>query len=71
MPLDSLPRIALRLIPQGKRSRWRPKETWRRTIEKELKSKVLTLETPPRTAADRAKWKSLDIASSTRRRRED
>ncbi|KAK3546988.1 hypothetical protein QTP86_007917 [Hemibagrus guttatus] len=71
MPPDSLPRIALRWTPQGKRNRGRPKETWRRTVEKDLKSRGLTLETAPRTAADRAKWSSLAIASSTRRRRED
>ncbi|KAK3517624.1 hypothetical protein QTP70_013436 [Hemibagrus guttatus] len=71
MPPDSLPRIALRWTPQGKRNRGRPKETWRRTVEKDLKSRGLTLETAPKTAADRAKWSSLAIASSTRRRRED
>jgi len=29
------PRIALTLAPDGKRSRGRPKETWRRTVEGE------------------------------------
>ena len=36
-----------------KRNRGRPKETWRRTIEKELKSQNLTLQTAPQAAADR------------------
>lgn len=45
MPANSLTRTALRCISQGKRNRGRPKETWRRTVEKELKSKCMTLET--------------------------
>ena len=59
MPSTALPRTALRWTPQGRRNRGRPKETWRRTVEKELKSKGLSLETAPRTAADRARWRSL------------
>jgi len=71
MAPDSLPRVALRWTPQGKRNRGRPKETWRRTVERELKNRGLTLQTAPATAADRPKWRSLAVASSTRRRRED
>lgn len=71
MPSCSLPRTALRWTPQGRRDRGRPKETWRRTIGKDLKVRGLSLETAPRAAADRAKWRSLAIASSTSRRRED
>ena len=33
----SYPRIALTWVPEGKRKRGRPRETWRRTIERELK----------------------------------
>ena len=33
---DSMQRVALRWTPQGKRSRGRPKVTWRRAMEKEL-----------------------------------
>ena len=71
MSADAIPRTALRWTPQGKRNRGRPKETWRRTMEKELKSKGLTLQTAARTAADRDQWRSLADASSTQRRRED
>ena len=39
--LKSHPRIALTWVPQGKRKRVRPRETWRRTVERELKEKGL------------------------------
>ena len=71
MPSNSLPRTALRWTPQGKRDRGRPRETWRRTIEKDLRNRGLTLDTAPRAAADRARWRSLAVASSASRRRED
>lgn len=65
MPPNSLPRVALRWTPQGKRNRGQPKETWRRTALKDLKSRDLSMETAPRVAADRARWKYLVDASST------
>ena len=71
MPSNSLPRTALRWTPQGKRKRGRPKETWRRTVERELKDRGLTLVTAPRAAADRARWRSLAVASSATRHGED
>lgn len=61
MPPNSLPRWT----PQGRRNRGRPKETWRRTALKDLKSRSLSMETAPRVAADRARWKYLVDASST------
>jgi len=71
MNTDSIPRVALRWTPQGKRRRGRPKETWRRTVQKDLNHHGLTLETAPRVAADRSRWRALAVASSTRRRGED
>jgi hypothetical protein len=71
MPPDSLPRVALRWTPRGKRNRGQPKETVRRTVQRELKNRGLTLQTAPATKADRPKWRPLAVASSTRRRRED
>ena len=35
MDNSCLPRVALTWAPEGKRKRGRPKETWRRTVEKE------------------------------------
>ena len=37
MPTAALPRVALRWTPDGHRKRGRLKETWRRTVEKEMK----------------------------------
>ena len=71
MPANSIPRTALMWTPQGQRKRGRPKETWRRTITKELKTHNLTLQNVARAAADRNRWRSLVAASSTRRRDED
>ena len=70
-PQESLIRRALRWTPQGQRKRGRPKETWRRTVEKDLKEKGLSLETAPRAATDRPKWKALATASCARRLGED
>lgn len=56
---NSLLRTALHWTPQGTRNRGCPKETWHRTVLKDLKSKGLTLGTAPRIAADRIMWRSL------------
>jgi len=34
-PPSAIPKVALSWTPAGKRSRGRPKETWRRTVEAE------------------------------------
>ena len=59
MPPDALRRIALRWPPDGMRKRGRLKETWRRTMEKEIKACGLTWETITRQAAGRQQWRSL------------
>ncbi|KAH3860795.1 hypothetical protein DPMN_023719 [Dreissena polymorpha] len=51
----------------GEKKPW----TTERDVEQELKNRDLTLQTAPATAADRPKWRSLAVASSTRWRRED
>ena len=53
MSADTLPRTALRWTPQGKRSQGRPKETWRRKVERDLKGEGLNLEMAPRVATER------------------
>jgi hypothetical protein len=53
-------RTALDWAPEGKRKRGRPKETWRRTVEKE--SKPLGFNTGAevtRQVQDRSKWRGL------------
>ena len=51
--------IALRWTPDGMQKRGRPKETWRRTVEKEMKTCGLTWETITRQAANQQQWRSL------------
>ena len=48
---------ALTWNPQGKRSRGRPKNTWRRSIEQDVKKKGLTWKQLERMAQDRQGWK--------------
>ena len=59
LPNNSLARVALRWTPQGKRKRGRPKITWRRSVEAELRDTGLTWETASKQAKDRLKWRSL------------
>ena len=49
----------LKLTSQGKRKRGRPKITWWRSVEAELKDVGLTWETASTQAKDRRKWRSL------------
>ena len=53
------PRITLTWTPEGRRNRGRPRETWRRTVEKERnKMGFTTWERAHETAIIRDKWKS-------------
>ena len=53
-----LPRTALNWAPEGKRKRGRPRETWRRTVEKESSQmEFKTWTEAARTAIDRKRWK--------------
>ena len=54
---SSVTRQALDWNPQGKRRRGRPKQTWRRSLQAELKAASLTWETAKTTARDRVRWK--------------
>ena len=45
--------VALRWNPQGKRKQGRPKATWRRTVEKEIKAMGLTWGEAEMVALDR------------------
>ena len=55
----ALTRIALRWTPDGQRKRGRPKETWRRTVEREMKEKGWTWGRLERVSADRHRWWAL------------
>ena len=56
---DNISRTALHWTPEGKRKRGRPKNTWRRTVESELKNWNETRGTIRRIAQDRRGWKSF------------
>ena len=51
-------RKALDWNPQGKRKRGRPKQTWRRSLEDDLKNSNMSWEEAKPSAKDRRKWRS-------------
>ena len=60
---DSITRTALRWTPDsGRRKRGRPRETWRRTIEAEMKTTGKTWKELEKAAMEREQWKSLVAA---------
>ena len=71
MDRGAIPRVALRWTPEGKRRRGRPKETWRRTVEREMKENNLTWDSINKKAADRGQWRELVSALCVARREED
>ena len=67
---SEIPKSALRWTPPGKRNRGRPKETWRRSVEKEMKDQGWTWGMVQQMSADRKRWRSSVkalCASSTKR----
>ena len=68
MRADTLAKTALRWTPQGKRKQGRPKETGRRSMEKELNEEGLRFQQAEVITRDRMKWRSLVDASCANRR---
>ena len=64
-PVKCIARQALKWNPQGTRSRKRPRETWRRCVEREMAQRGLTWGELATTAQDRQRWKLLvcDLSS--------
>ena len=62
IPPTTLPRVALRWTPDGHRKRGRPKETWRRTVEREMREQGWTWGYLKRCATDRPRWRALVAA---------
>ena len=56
---SSITKKALRWTPQGCRDRGRPKNTWKRTVEKELGNMKLSWSEAESKAQDRAGWQSI------------
>ena len=62
MPGDSIPKVALRWTPQGKRKRRRPKMTWRQTVMAELTEMGLSWAEAQASAKDRTLWRKIVVA---------
>ena len=63
MPSDAILKIALRWTPNaGRRRRGRPKETWRRSFEREMKENGLSWAQVEHLARNRGSWRSLVLA---------
>ena len=65
MEKTALPQTAQRWTADGKRRRGRPKETWRRTVEREMKEQGLTWDKVNTMAQDRGQWRELVEAFCT------
>ena len=60
MEPDSIPRTAITWAPEGKRKRGRPRETWRRTVEREKREMGFeTWREAEQAAKDRRRWRDL------------
>ena len=58
-PCCNITRQSLQWNPQGQRKKGRPRETWKRCTEREMKAIGLTWNELSRAAQDREKWRSL------------
>jgi len=68
---NDITKISLRWTPDGKRRRGRPKETWRRTVEGELRDLGMTWGEAERKAQDRQLWRTMVMASCANMHEED
>ena len=59
---NNITRVSLKWTPEGKRKRGRPKTTWRRTAESEMKEMGQTWSELDRMAKDREQWRKLVLA---------
>jgi hypothetical protein len=64
-------KVALRWTPEGKRKRGRPKTTWRRTIENEIRERGYTWGTMERKANNKEEWRKLVLAICAMRHNKD
>ena len=71
MPNTENAKVALFWTPDGKRKRGRPKETWRRTVAREMKEKGWSWKFLETQAKDRTQWRSLVGALCSERDEED
>ena len=71
MQPDSIPRVALRWALAGKRNRGRPRETWRKSISREMTAKGWTSGQVERWAAEREHWRTLVMVLRANQPEED
>ena len=71
MEESAIPRVALRWTPIGRRPRGRPKETWRRSVEKEMRTENWSWGQVQTWAKDRIHWRTLVTALCANQRDED
>ena len=64
-------RQALDWNPQGKRRRGRPRQTWRRSLQNELRNSNMSWEEAKTCARDRGKWRRAVEALCFSRSKED
>ena len=69
-PATNITRQALDWNPQGKRKVGRPKQTWRRSIEAEMKAAGMTWAELKRTSQSRVRWRSFVAALCSPRSQE-
>ena len=58
----SITKVAIHWTPEGKQKRGRPKTTWRRTVEAEMKNTNHSWGTIQRLASDRQGWRCFVAA---------
>ena len=68
---NNISKVSLRWTPTGKRKRGRPKETWRRTVESEIKEMGMSWPEVEKKAQDREIWRELVLALCASRHEED
>lgn len=62
MDQNSITRVSLRWTPEGRRKRGRPKQTWRRTVEGEMKEWNHTWTSLEKLARNRQQWRNFVAA---------
>ena len=70
-PQSNITRQALDWNPQGKRNVGRPRKTWRRSIDAEMKAAGMTWAELKRTSLNCVRWRSIVAALCSRAEPED
>ena len=71
MPKVSIPKVALRWTPPGRRKPGRPKITWRKSVMAELQDMGLSWGEAQAAAKDRTPWRNVVVALCTTGDEED